>query len=798
PAAPTRPSYSPPPAFMILNPATFSPTMGDADDYQWMLDNIPLFDSPDSTFNAVYYFRWQNFRKHIKAVPETYRYVITEFWQPVSWGTKYQTINAAAGHHVREGRWLWTPDFVDGYLTFWMKDPGATPRNYSFWAADTYWNRYLVDADKDFLIGFENALIANYNGWSETHFDLQKGLFWQVPISDGMECELTALESGQGCFGGQGYRPTINSYMYGDAIAIQKIAQLAGDPDTANTFAAKAAALKAKLQSQLWDSSMGFFVDVRRDTNAFVDGREEMGYVPWYFDLPDGDYASAWHYLMDPNYFYTPYGPTTLERGHRLFVTTNATTNPTGNNWNGPSWPYATSQTLTAMANLLDDYRQSVVNSADYFHLLTIYTKSQFKDGQPALEEQLDPLDGSWPVGFARSPWYNHSTYADLIITGLVGLRPRADNTVQVSPLLPDNTWDYFALDRVPYHGHSLTILWDRTGEHYHRGQGLQVFADGTRIAAAPTLSSVSGTLPSAPPPTPAPRTNLALNTKGSGYPEPSASFTYGADSVWQAVDGVFAYTIDQPRNRWTSFSSGNLSDWFAVDFGTAQSIDTIEIYPYDDDGGVQTPTSYDVQYWDGTNWIDAPNQIKTAPPAPILADRFNAVTTQKVRVLFTQQPGTFSGLTEIEVYGGSTNPTPLPAVPHQPGIVNYEAESAAVNDAPNAASDSASGASYVGPLANADSAVKFTVVVPQTGDYQMKVFYANGNGVPATQNVSVNGGAATPLTYPGNGIWGRFLSSQFVLMPIKLNAGSNEILFTSGDQSVELDTIWLMPVSSK
>ena len=31
-----------------------------------------------------------------------------------------------------------------------------------------------------------------------------------------------------------------------------------------------------------------------------------------------------------------------------------------------------------------------------------------------------------------RSRYYNHSTFNDLIITGLVGLRPRFDNKIEV------------------------------------------------------------------------------------------------------------------------------------------------------------------------------------------------------------------------------------------------------------------------------------------------------------------------------------------------------------------------------
>jgi len=50
-------------------------------------------------------------------------------------------------------------------------------------------------------------------------------------------------------------------------------------------------------------------------------------------------------------------------------------------------------------------------------------------------------------------------------------------------------------LDNVLYHGRILTILWDKTGERYGRGKGLTVLADGRKIAHAPTLTRVTGTL---------------------------------------------------------------------------------------------------------------------------------------------------------------------------------------------------------------------------------------------------------------------------------------------------------------
>ena len=44
---------------------------------------------------------------------------------------------------------------------------------------------------------------------------------------------------------------------------------------------------------------------------------------------------------------------------------------------------------------------------------------------------------------------------------------------------MPADRWNYFCLDNVAYHGHVLTIVWDRDGSHYHAGRGLSVFIDG-------------------------------------------------------------------------------------------------------------------------------------------------------------------------------------------------------------------------------------------------------------------------------------------------------------------------------
>ena len=160
-------------------------------------------------------------------------------------------------------------------------------------------------------------------------------------------------------------------------------------------------------------------------------------------------------------------------------------------------WPFATSQTLVALANVLRNYHQSFVTDRDYFEAFLTYARSHRFDGKPYIGEYLDETTGHWLKGRQeRSRYYNHSTFADLLITGVVGLRPRADDTVEVHPLLPSDSWNWFCLDGLRYHGHNLTILWDKDGSRYGRGAGLTIFANGNRIARAETLQKLTGGLP--------------------------------------------------------------------------------------------------------------------------------------------------------------------------------------------------------------------------------------------------------------------------------------------------------------
>jgi hypothetical protein len=455
----------------------------------WLERNVPLFECPDGEIERTYYFRWWTYRKHIQATPEGF--VITEFLPKVPWAGKFNTISCAAGHHFYEGRWIADPQYLDDYARFWFK--GGEPRRYSCWLADAILARHQVQPNRSLLAELLPKLVSNFEAWEQEHRDTN-GLFWQVDGVDGMEVSI----------GGSGYRATLNSYMFGDAKAISQMAKLTGQADLAQRFDREAARIKQLVQDRLWDNEAGFFKVRPRETNsALVKVRELHGFTPWYFNLPEPQYAVAWKQLMERQGFFAPFGPTTAEQRSAGFQVAY-----TGHEcqWNGPSWPYATSVTLAALANLLNGPEQHVIGRNDYFTLLRNYALSQrlrrdTGEVVPWIDENLNPFTGEWiartllqrrgSVIPERGKDYNHSTFCDLVITGLAGLRPRGDDLFEVNPLAP-GTWDYFALDHIRYHGHWLTILWDKSGTRYGRGKGLCLLEDGKPIGFSSKLERLT------------------------------------------------------------------------------------------------------------------------------------------------------------------------------------------------------------------------------------------------------------------------------------------------------------------
>ncbi|RYP41379.1 hypothetical protein DL767_001017 [Monosporascus sp. MG133] len=256
---------------------------------------------------------------------------------------------------------------------------------------------------------------------------------------------------------------------------------------------------------------------------------------------------------------------------------------------------------------------------------------------------------------------YNHSTFVDNVITGLIGLRAQPDDSLVVNPLAPPS-WDHFALENAAYYGHSVITLWDSTGSYYGQGQGLRVYVDGTLAGSRSTLGSLTVDVGPAVATQTSSEVNIAAN--GQRFPQGTtafASYTSPYDDVWRVIDGIVWRTGIPENSRWTSYGSPNAQDHFGVDLRRPQAVLDVRLYFYDDGGGVRRPASFDLQYLTGSGvWLTVPDQQRSGSNRATSNSEtqitFSPVVTSQLRVLAPnpgQGNGTGWGLSELEVWTG-------------------------------------------------------------------------------------------------------------------------------------------------
>jgi hypothetical protein len=149
-----------------------------------------------------------------------------------------------------------------------------------------------------------------------------------------------------------------------------------------------------------------------------IRGRELVGLVPWMFGMPDNveKYNQAWKHLIDTTKLRGSNGMRTNEPSYQYYM---RQYRYEGSNrecqWNGPVWPYQTTQVLLGMANLLNSYTQSIIGKADYLYEIRSYIRLHYNGNLLNLQEDYEPDKTGAIVGLARSPHYFHSGYIDLM-----------------------------------------------------------------------------------------------------------------------------------------------------------------------------------------------------------------------------------------------------------------------------------------------------------------------------------------------------------------------------------------------
>ena len=455
----------------------------------WLISHAPRFECPDESIERTFYFRLWTYRKHIKKTPDGY--IISEFLPDVPWAGPYNIINAAAGHHIYEGRWLrGCESILADYLNYFLEHDAESHR-YSTWILDAATKLERVKG-KSLFAGKLDKMLHYYRVWEETHCTAA-GLFWSYDGRDAMEFSISGTKNmGQV----KGTRPTLNSYMYAEAKAIARFARQENRPDVAEAFEKKAEEIKEKINTALWCGD--FYKPLHGDTDADVDRafdahdfsdvpREEIGYIPWMFGIPPKERNMAFRYLTDKTCFLSPVGYTTADMSDPrfLFKADHECL------WNGYVWPFATSETLTALYTAMRDDKTLV---PIFIEGLKLYADSHvlYENGNtvPWIDEVMSPTEKTWTSreilkdlgwqkelgGKERGKDYNHSTFIDLVISGLVGVNADKD-TLEIEPAIPDG-WDYFRLENLEYRGKLYTVTYDKNGDRYGRGKGIVITSE--------------------------------------------------------------------------------------------------------------------------------------------------------------------------------------------------------------------------------------------------------------------------------------------------------------------------------
>ena len=647
----------------------------DSRDFDWYEDRIPFIETPDDQINEVYYYRWEVLKTHLTyGSPET-GYLFTEFMDRPFWSGTYGGISCPLGHQLTEVRWLKDPRIIDDFARYWIDTDGAKERNYSNWYGSALWGIHEVWGDSAWAVSMLPYMEEQYQGWLETNHDPDHGLFFKSGHDDGMEININSRQTTDD-WTVEGYRPTLNAYLFGDLVALSQTALLAGEFQKAMDYLAEAGALKTRVLEELWDPDRQFFFhqfkgdhppgikdkSLTYESGPYAgsgNGRELIGYVPWQFNLPDDEQSAAWQFLMDEEHFKADFGPTTVSQSDTLFMLTERCCV-----WSGQSWPFATTQTLVAMANLLNNYEQDYVSPDDYVELLKTYTRTQYKDGRPYIAESANPYTGSWFGNNMpnHSEHYLHSGYVDLVLSGLLGIRPGANGTLVINPLIPAD-WDWFAVEGLRIHGQRIDVIWDRDGSKYGLGEGLQIRMDNQRAWQRLDMGPIELSLPPAGASMSFDRPhNLAVNN-GTVFPEITASYSDPAHPpFWAADGGIFYHEV--PTTRWTTEGSPNDEDWIQVDFGGPQTVEQVKLYFLDDEEDIAPPSSYHIDVLRDGVWT--PADVRSRIPGEPTGRQANTVTigpaeVEGVRVTFAHSKGARTGLAEIEIW------TPAGAEVRQP-----------------------------------------------------------------------------------------------------------------------------------
>ena len=320
-------------------------------------------------------------------------------------------------------------------------------------------------------------------------------------------------------------------------------------------------------------------------------------------------------------------------------------------------------------------------------------------------------IDGRTYENYYRS-WIYHNilgNYTYLFIEDMAGIQPRSDEKIELSPI--DFSYDHFMVNNARYHGHDLTVVWDKPddGKTWYNEcpEGYSLYIDGTLAFTLKDLAHVVYDSATKEISFPDGAVEIVTNNGGAAIPtamntaiteekvlnmleksgvhgmtnlaegaEVTATFTPdkaraaswaekhradGSDSTSKAVNEtapdpqavVDGTTVDMPF--WGNYGSVNERDSLTLKLSSKQTVDMATLYFYNDrqTNGYSEPSKFTVEYWDGEAWQAVRQQTRTpsAPRANYNAVYFAPIETDQFRFTFTNKDKGFTAVTEIQLF---------------------------------------------------------------------------------------------------------------------------------------------------
>lgn len=476
--------------------------------YEYLMENAPRLECPDKVIEDTFAFRSWTIRKHVKNTNDGF--MMTEFLPDVNWSGLHNTINAPFFHHLNEYRWFKNADILLNYVWHFIENKGGNAYKYSTPALTAVYEFLLFTNNENLIKENLDKFEKYFLGWEEKHLT-SSGLYWSLDNFDAMEWSISGSTNTDNDYkvvdkwfetldnseikgkALKGLRPTLNAYMYGDAITLSKIFNSVGNEEKANYYREKALKIKKLVDEKLWDGDFYKAIhseDINdnlsyKDIKPEMNCRELIAYNLWAYCLPDVDKISMFKYLKDENCFKTVTGLTTADKSHPRYLYKF----PHECLWNGYVWPYATSQTVNGVISLLNNYKQSVISNKDLYDIIKTYAEMHYiyKDGKKInwIDEEMSPNEHVWTSreilkklnwsnrkgGYERGKDYNHSTFIDLVMRGLIGVDINA-KTLTVNPKIK-GIWKWFKVENLTFKKKTYTVYYDEDGTKYNKGVGV-------------------------------------------------------------------------------------------------------------------------------------------------------------------------------------------------------------------------------------------------------------------------------------------------------------------------------------